>query len=98
MVRSFFRGSFFNNRDWPVASAVAVILLVILIVSHCLVSKRNQQRQAEVESMRRGELVQFTFAPPWGLRFLYLRWSCWSSQFPQLKTCHPYGRVFRQNG
>lgn len=40
---------FFNNRDWPVASAVAVILLVILIVPIVLF-QRNQQRQAEVES------------------------------------------------
>lgn len=40
---------FFNNRDWPVASAVAVILLVILIIPIVLF-QRNQQRQAEVES------------------------------------------------
>ncbi|HDY94862.1 hypothetical protein LCGC14_0134680 [marine sediment metagenome] len=40
---------FFNNRDWPVASAVAVILLLILIVPIVLF-QRNQQRQAEVES------------------------------------------------
>jgi putrescine transport system permease protein len=40
---------FFNNRDWPVASAVAVILLLILIVPIVLF-QRNQQRQAEVET------------------------------------------------
>ena len=40
---------FFNNRDWPVASAVAVILLLRLIVPSVLF-QRNQQRQAEVES------------------------------------------------
>ena len=39
---------FFNNRDWPVASAVAVILLLILIVPIVLF-QRNQQRQAEAE-------------------------------------------------
>jgi putrescine transport system permease protein len=33
---------FFNNRDWPVASAVAVILLLILIVPIVLF-QRNQQ-------------------------------------------------------
>jgi putrescine transport system permease protein len=37
---------FFSNRDWPVASAVAVILLLILVVPIVLFQK-NQQRQAE---------------------------------------------------
>jgi putrescine transport system permease protein len=40
---------FFNNRDWPVASAVAVILLLILIVPIVLF-QRNQQRQAESDA------------------------------------------------
>ncbi|MGD9294660.1 MAG: ABC transporter permease subunit [Roseobacter sp.] len=40
---------FFNNRDWPVASAVAVILLLILIIPIVLF-QRNQQRQAEQDS------------------------------------------------
>ena len=40
---------FFNNRDWPVASAVAVVLLVILIIP-IILFQRNQQRQAEAES------------------------------------------------
>ncbi|MGB7240579.1 MAG: ABC transporter permease subunit [Sulfitobacter sp.] len=39
---------FFNNRDWPVASAVAVILLLILIIP-IILFQRNQQRQAEAE-------------------------------------------------
>ncbi len=39
---------FFNNRDWPVASAVAIILLLILIIPIVLFQK-NQQRQAEAE-------------------------------------------------
>ncbi|MEM9966507.1 MAG: ABC transporter permease subunit [Pseudomonadota bacterium] len=39
---------FFNNRDWPVASAVAVILLLILIIPIVLF-QRNQQRQAEAD-------------------------------------------------
>ena len=37
---------FFSNRDWPVASAVAVILLIILVVPLVLF-QRNQQRQTE---------------------------------------------------
>ena len=39
---------FFNNRDWPVASAVAVILLLILIIP-IILFQRNQQKQAEAE-------------------------------------------------
>ncbi|MBI6629377.1 ABC transporter permease subunit [Pontibaca salina] len=37
---------FFNNRDWPVASAVAVVLLLILIIP-IMLFQRNQQNQAE---------------------------------------------------
>ncbi|MBV1926153.1 MAG: ABC transporter permease subunit [Rhodobacteraceae bacterium] len=37
---------FFSNRDWPVASAVAVVLLLILIVP-IMLFQRNQQKQAE---------------------------------------------------
>lgn len=39
---------FFNNRDWPVASAVAVILLLILIVPIVLF-QRNEQKQREAD-------------------------------------------------
>ncbi|MRU15722.1 ABC transporter permease subunit [Roseovarius sp. A21] len=39
---------FFNNRDWPVASAVAVILLLILIVP-IILFQRNEQKQREAE-------------------------------------------------
>lgn len=37
---------FFNNRDWPVASAVAIILLLILIIPIVLF-QRNQQKAQE---------------------------------------------------
>lgn len=40
---------FFSNRDWPVASAVAVILLIILILPIVLF-QLNQQKQAEAET------------------------------------------------
>lgn len=49
MVGKVLWEEFFNNRDWPVASAVAVVLLVILIVPIVLF-QLNQQRQAETES------------------------------------------------
>lgn len=39
---------FFANRDWPVASAVAVILLLILIIPIVLY-QRNEQRNLEAE-------------------------------------------------
>ncbi|MEX0310663.1 MAG: ABC transporter permease subunit [Tateyamaria sp.] len=39
---------FFSNRDWPVASAVAVILLLILIVPIVLF-QRNEQEQVEAD-------------------------------------------------
>jgi putrescine transport system permease protein len=39
---------FFNNRDWPVASAVAVVLLLILIIPIVLF-QRNEQKQREAE-------------------------------------------------
>ncbi|MEP5151452.1 ABC transporter permease subunit [Planktotalea sp.] len=39
---------FFNNRDWPVASAVAIILLLILIIP-IILFQRNEQKQRELE-------------------------------------------------
>ena len=39
---------FFSNRDWPVASAVAIILLLILIVPIVLF-QRNEQRLRETD-------------------------------------------------
>ena len=40
---------FFSNRDWPVASAVAVVLLLILVIP-IILFQRNQQRAQEAES------------------------------------------------
>ena len=39
---------FFNNRDWPVASAVAIILLLILVIP-IILFQRNQQMQREAD-------------------------------------------------
>ena len=39
---------FFNNRDWPVASAVAVVLLLILVVPIVLF-QRSAERAQEAE-------------------------------------------------
>ncbi len=40
---------FFSNRDWPVASAVAIVLLLILIVP-IILFQRNEQKQPEAET------------------------------------------------
>ena len=40
---------FFSNRDWPVASAVAIVLLLILIVP-IILFQRNEQKQREAET------------------------------------------------
>ena len=37
---------FFSNRDWPVASAVAIILLLILVIP-IILFQRNQQLERE---------------------------------------------------
>jgi putrescine transport system permease protein len=39
---------FFNNRDWPVASAVAIVLLLILVIPIVLF-QRNVEKQRESE-------------------------------------------------
>lgn len=39
---------FFSNRDWPVASAVAVILLLMLIIP-IILFQRNEQKQREMD-------------------------------------------------
>jgi putrescine transport system permease protein len=39
---------FFENRDWPVASAVAILILLLLIVP-ILLFQRVERRQLETE-------------------------------------------------
>jgi putrescine transport system permease protein len=46
MIGQTLWGEFFANRDWPVASALAVVLLALLIVP-ILLYERMQQRQLE---------------------------------------------------
>jgi putrescine transport system permease protein len=48
MIGKVLYEEFFNNRDWPVASAVAVILLLILVIPIVLF-QRNQQKQRELD-------------------------------------------------
>ena len=46
MIGKTLWSEFFNNRDWPVSSAVAVILLLVLVIPIVLF-QRNQQKQRE---------------------------------------------------
>ena len=48
MIGKILWEEFFNNRDWPVASAVAVVLLLILIIPIVLF-QRNEQKQREMD-------------------------------------------------
>lgn len=46
MIGRVLWGEFFNNRDWPTASAVAIAMLMLLMVP-ILIFNRYQQRQLE---------------------------------------------------
>ena len=46
MIGKTLWNEFFNNRDWPVSSAVAVILLLVLVIPIVLF-QRSQQNQRE---------------------------------------------------
>ena len=49
MIGKTLWNEFFNNRDWPVASAVAVVLLLVLVVPIVLFQKmQEKQREAGV--------------------------------------------------
>jgi putrescine transport system permease protein len=46
MIGRVLWGEFFNNRDWPMASAVAIVMLLLLLVP-ILVFNRAQQKEME---------------------------------------------------
>jgi putrescine transport system permease protein len=46
MIGKTLWGEFFANRDWPVSSAVAVVLLLVLVIPIVLF-QRNQEKQRE---------------------------------------------------
>ncbi len=48
MIGKVLYEEFFSNRDWPVASAVAVVLLLILVIP-IILFQRNQQKQLEAD-------------------------------------------------
>lgn len=47
MIGKVLWGEFFSNRDWPVASAVAVVMLIVVVAPFMLL--RNAQARAEAE-------------------------------------------------
>ena len=48
MIGKVLWDEFFSNRDWPLASAVAIVLLLILIIPIVLF-QRNEQKQREAD-------------------------------------------------
>jgi len=46
MIGKVLWGEFFNNRDWPVASAVAIVMLVILLIP-IVIFHRYEQKELE---------------------------------------------------
>ncbi len=46
MIGRVLWGEFFNNRDWPLASAVAIVMLLLLLVP-IIIFNRSQQRALE---------------------------------------------------
>ena len=49
MIGKTLWSEFFNNRDWPLSSAVAVILLLVLVIPIVLF-QRMQERSARAEA------------------------------------------------
>ena len=47
MIGKTLWSEFFNNRDWPVASAVAVVLLMLLVIP-IVIFQRQQEKEHEV--------------------------------------------------
>ncbi len=45
MIGKTLWSEFFNNRDWPVSSAVAVVLLLVLVVPIVMFQKVQQNQQ-----------------------------------------------------
>ena len=49
MIGRMLSDEFFDNRDWPVASGVAVLILLLLVIPIVLL-QRVERRQLEAES------------------------------------------------
>ena len=51
MIGSVLSDEFFRNRDWPVASAVAIAMLLLLVVP-IMIFQRFQNREARGRTQR----------------------------------------------
>jgi putrescine transport system permease protein len=49
MIGRVLSDEFFENRDWPVASAVAIVILIILL-GPIILFQRSQSRELEARS------------------------------------------------
>ena len=64
---------FFNNRDWPVASAVAIALLLFLVCRSCCSSASQNARAGGSAAMSRPRPMLFrTMSLVFGFAFLYI--------------------------
>ena len=71
MIGQTLWSEFFTNKDWPVASALAVVLLLVLLVP-IMIYQHLQMRDAGRPVMRRGLSAFNVTAVALGLAFLYL--------------------------
>ncbi len=62
MIGKTLWSEFFNNRDWPLASAVAVVLLFILVIP-IVMFQNQQQRAQETSAERDGRWSTSRFGP-----------------------------------
>jgi len=47
MIGKVLWGEYFSNRDWPVASAVAMVMLVVMIIP-IMILRSAQNKGAEI--------------------------------------------------
>ena len=68
---------FFANRDWPVASAVAIVLLVIAGRADPALSAPRRRAALERRMMRTLQRRSTSSRSRSGFAFLYLPIACW---------------------
>ena len=70
MIGRVLSDEFFENRDWPVASAVAILMLMLLVMSDRVVPASREARARGREMRSRGLFVRAMLVL--GLVFLYV--------------------------
>jgi putrescine transport system permease protein len=74
MIGRVLSDEFFENRDWPVASAVATLILLMLVIPIMLFQRSRAARDGECQVRSLGLFARTMLVL--GLVFLYLRRSC----------------------